>query len=95
MQLGNVVVYISFQPRRVQKSGAIGNESVPKIVINDTMIIFLELQLAFCQFRIITVFGCCLIKLLPYVLFEKYVNVIVITDNAFEKASPGNRHCSL
>ena len=28
-------------------------------------------------------------KLLPYVLFEKYTNIL-----ALEMASPGNRHCA-
>jgi len=36
----------------------------------------------------ITVSGCCLIKLLPYILFEK-----CITNLAVEMASPGNQHC--
>jgi len=30
-----------------------------------------------------------LIKLLPYILFEKYINIL-----ALEMASPGNRHCA-
>ena len=34
-------------------------------------------------------FGCCLIKLLPYILFEKYINIL-----ALEITSPGNRHCA-
>jgi len=32
---------------------------------------------------------CCLIKLFPYILFEKYINIL-----ALEMASPGNRHCA-
>ena len=32
---------------------------------------------------------CCLIKLLPFILFEKYINIL-----ALEIASPGNRHCA-
>ena len=32
---------------------------------------------------------CCLIKLRPYILFEKYINIL-----AFEMACPGNRHCA-
>jgi len=31
---------------------------------------------------------CCLIKLLRYILFEKYINI-----SALEMASRGNRHC--
>jgi len=30
-----------------------------------------------------------LIKLLPYILFEKYINIL-----ALEMASPGNRRCA-
>ena len=36
-----------------------------------------------------TVSKCCLIKLLPYILVEKYINILA----ASEMASPGNRHC--
>ena len=32
---------------------------------------------------------CCLTKLLPCVLFERYINIL-----ALEMASPGNRHCA-
>ena len=49
---------------------AVRNESVPKIIINDTMIFSLKLQPAFCEFQTITVSECCLIKLLPYILVE-------------------------
>ena len=38
---------------------------------------------------IITVSECCLIKLLPYILFKKCINIF-----ALEMASPGNRHCA-
>ena len=37
----------------------------------------------------ITVSECCLIKLLPHILFEKYINIL-----ALEMASRGNRHCA-
>jgi len=60
-----------------------GNKSVPKIIINDTQFIyFLKLQSAF-------VSKCCLIKLLPYILFEKYIYIL-----ALEMASPGNQQCT-
>jgi len=32
---------------------------------------------------------CCLTKLRPYILFEKYINIL-----ALEMASPENRHCA-
>jgi len=32
---------------------------------------------------------CCLIKLLPYILFEKYIYIL-----ALEMASPENQHCA-
>jgi len=34
-----------------------------------------------------TISECCLIKLLPYILFEKYIYILVL-----EMACPGNRH---
>jgi len=37
----------------------------------------------------ITVSECCLIELLPYISFEKYINI-----SALEMARPGNRHCA-
>jgi len=49
------------------------NESVPKITINGTINLFFKLQSAFWQFQNMTVSECCLIKLLPYILFEKYI----------------------
>jgi len=36
-----------------------------------------------------TVFKCCLIKLLPYILFEKNIYIL-----ALEMAGPGNQHCA-
>ena len=36
-----------------------------------------------------TVSECGLIKLLPYILSDKYINIV-----ALEMASPGNRHCA-
>ena len=67
----------------------IGNERVPKITIIDTIKLFFKLHSAFWLFQTITVFECCLIKLLPYILFEKYIYIL-----ALEMASPGNRHCA-
>jgi len=37
-----------------------------------------KLRIAFCQFQTITVSQCCLIKLLPYVLFEKYIYILAV-----------------
>jgi len=51
----------------------IENESVRKIIINDTINLFLKLQWAFWQFQNISVSGCCLKKLLPCILFEKNI----------------------
>jgi len=46
---------------------------------------FIELQSAFWQFQAITVSECCLVKLLPCILFEKnafylqkYVNILAL-----------------
>jgi len=47
------------------------------------------MQSAFWQFQTITVSECCLIKMLSYILFEKYIFIL-----ALEMASPGNQHCA-
>jgi len=67
------------------------NENVPKIIdmINSTINHFFKLLSAFCWFRTIAVSECCLIKLLPCILFENYIYIL-----ALEMASPGNRHCA-
>ena len=53
-----------------------GNESVPKIIINNTINLFLKLQSAFSYCQTITVTSeCCLTKLLPYILFEKHISI--------------------
>ena len=66
------------------------NQSVAKIIVNHgTIFFFLKLQSACWQFQTITVPECCLIKLLPYILLQKYINIL-----AFEMASPGNRRRS-
>ena len=62
---------------------------MPKFIINDTTKLLFKLQSAFRQFRTITVFQCCLIKLLPYSLFEKYIYLL-----ALEMAIPRNQHCA-
>ena len=41
-------------------------------------------------FQTMTVSECCLIKLFPCILFEKYIQIIL----ALEMASPGNAHCA-
>jgi len=46
-------------------------ESVPKIIINNTINSFLKLQSSFWQFQAITVSESCLIKLFRYILSEK------------------------
>ena len=40
--------------------------------------IFFKLQSAFCWLQTITVSECCLIKLLPYILFEKCLYILTI-----------------
>jgi len=50
---------------------------------------FLNCSQHFWQLETVTVSGCCLIKLLPYILFQKYMCIL-----ALEMASPGNQHCA-
>jgi len=67
------------------------NESAPKIIVNDTTNLFFKLQsAAFWYFQTVTVSECCLIKLFPYILFEKYVHLY----SSIKMASPGNQHCA-
>jgi len=67
----------------------IGNESVPKIIINDTINLVLKLQAALWQFQTITVSVCCLIKLFTHILFEKIIYILTL-----KMASTGNQHCA-
>jgi len=60
---------------------------VLKIITSDTINLIFKLQLAFCQLQTITLSECCLIKLLLYILFEKYIYIL-----ALKMASPGNQH---
>jgi len=47
-----------------------------KFIVNNTInLFFFKLQSTFWQFQTITVSECCLIKLLPYILFEKYTYI--------------------
>jgi len=50
---------------------AVGKESVPKTVINDTISLFLNCKQHFGNLKPVP--ECCLIKLLPYILFEKNI----------------------
>jgi len=47
------------------------------------------MQSAFWKSQAIAFPECCLIKLLPYIFFEKYIYIL-----ALEMASPGNQHCA-
>ena len=71
------------------KSQQTNLKSVPKFIINNTINSFLNCQ-RFDNLKTITVSECCLIKLLPCILFEKYITIL-----ALEMASPGNQHCAI
>ena len=79
----HIVIEILSSPAR---DGVIGNESIPKIITNDTTF-FHKLQSAFWYNQTITVSVLRLIKLLPYASVEKHFNIL-----ALEMASPRNRH---
>ena len=66
-----------------------GNGSMPKIIINDTINLIFKTAISVCVISTVTVSECCLMKLLPYILSEKYIHIL-----ALEMASPGNRHCA-
>ena len=65
-----------------------GNESVPKITINDTIIFLSKTAINMLLTSNHNSFRVLLDKMLPYILFEKYINI-----SASKKASSGNRHC--
>ena len=66
------------------------SESAPKIIINDTIVFFsLKLQSTFWLFQTIAFSEYRLIKLLPYILFKKYIHIF-----ALQMACPRNRHCA-
>ena len=54
----------------------IRNESVPKIIINDI-------------FPLSCYSDCCLIKLLPYILFGKYINILLALEMASSAQGTG------
>jgi len=85
------VVVISQHSRSVSSLPVFAqNESAPKIIINDTIVFFsLKLQSTFWLFQTITFSEYRLIKLLPYILFEKYIHIF-----ALQMACPRNRHCA-
>jgi len=58
----------------LQKSGTKSAENYNKWHAN----FFLKLQSAFRQFQAVTVSGCLLIELLPYILFEKYIDILAL-----------------
>ena len=69
-------------------SVCIENESVPNTIINGTIIFFLNCSIRLGNFKP-SVSECCLIKLFPCILFEKYINI-----SALVTVSPGNRNCA-
>ena len=74
----------------VQQQLVIGNESVPIIIINNTINLLFKTAISILLlFQTITVSECCLIKLPQYILFEKCIYIL-----ALEMASSGNRHCA-
>jgi len=59
-------------------------------MINDTIgPKFFKTAISILVIQTITVYECCSIKLLLYIFFEKYVNIL-----ALEMASPVNQHCA-
>jgi len=68
-----------------------GNERVPKIIINDTIIFFFETAISILLISNHNSFRVLFDKIasVGYILFEKYINIL-----ASEMASSGNRHCA-
>jgi len=72
---------------KVKYTACIGNESVPKIVINHTINVFFKTAISILLISSHNSFG---------VLFGKIASVcfICIYILALEMASPGNQHCA-
>jgi len=65
-----------------------GNESVPKVIINNAINLFIKTAISILVISNRNmVFECCLIKLLSYVSFDKYIYIFAV-----EMASPVNQH---
>ena len=64
--------------RQTHRSRHTVNESVPKIIINNTTQLFSKTAISILVIQTITVSECCLIKLLPYILLEKYRNILAL-----------------
>jgi len=82
---------IDMERNYVSVTLCIGNESVQKIIINNTINLFFlnAIGTLVISNRRLTVSVCCLIKLLPRILFQKYIDIL-----ALEMASPGKQHCA-
>ena len=55
-----------------RRASPAGNESVPKVIVNNTIKLDLfcfKLRSVFWQFQTVIVSGCCSIKLLPYYIY--------------------------
>jgi len=63
--------------RLAAKRLAIGNESVPKIIMNNTINLFIKITVTILVTQTITVSECCVIKLQTYVLFEKNIFIFL------------------
>jgi len=67
-----------------------GDERVPIIIINDRInLVFFKLQSTFCEFQTTTVSECCLIKRLPYIVLEKYINISALVCES-ERGEPAS-----
>jgi len=66
-----------------------GKESVPKIIINDKLNLFLTAISILLILQTTEASECCLTKLLPYIKLEKCIYIL-----ALKMASPENRHCA-
>ena len=81
-------IWILLKQERVSGSGISWAmcKSAPRsrqitIILNDTINFSLKLQSAFCYFQTMTVSECGLIKLLLYILFEKYIHLYLSVGN--------------
>ena len=62
---------------------------MPTIIVNDTISLFFKTAISILVISNRNSFRVLFDKVLPYLLFEKYIFIL-----ALEVASPGNQHCA-
>jgi len=81
-------VFRCFQPKAKHRERTCP-ENYKYLINNKYLFLKTATGIFLISFQTVTVFECCLMKMLPYILFEKYIYSLVL-----EIASAGNQHCA-